>query len=560
MFLLIDNYDSFTYNLAQALFQVGITPLIVKNDDPALLKLAEAPELSGVCISPGPSNPDNAGLCLEFLKKLPPHIPCLGVCLGHEILGHFAGAQIIIADEPFHGKTSPVSHNGQGLFHDIASPMMVGRYHSLVLDPETVPESLEITAQSERGEIMALCFKDRPWMGVQFHPESILTESGERIFDNFAALITKDKMPEETLPHAEAMKKQTATPISKIIETLAQGRDLSQQEAYEAFARLMEGELSPSQAAAFLLGLRMKGETPVEVSEAVRAILTKAVAVPALEGRYIDIVGTGGDGKFSFNCSTATALTLAGMGYKVLKHGNRSVSSSSGSADVLEKMGVPLDTTPDRIKPILDEQGFVFLFAPHYHPAFRHVMSVRREMGVRTLFNILGPLVNPASPTHSMLGVANENQLNLVAETLARIRPNSLGAVILGAGGYDELTAMGPANIVFVKNGQPQRTIFDPAEYGFKPCEEKELEVSTPDESAKVLKAILSGKGPKAMQDMTALNVGFAIYILEYLRNDPLVAGKENAGSGNFDKTFMTYAMEKAVAAVAAGAGKRFVS
>ncbi len=185
MFLLIDNFDSFTFNLVQAFQVLGKNPTVVRNDRPELLDLAQSPELKMVCISPGPSHPENAGLCLEFLKRLPSHIPVLGVCLGHQILGHFAGTPVRLASRIMHGKTSTVRHDGKGLFTGLENSMQVCRYHSLVVPAEN-SKVLEITARAEDdNEVMAIRYRDRPWAGVQFHPESILSPHGPRLLANF---------------------------------------------------------------------------------------------------------------------------------------------------------------------------------------------------------------------------------------------------------------------------------------------------------------------------------------------------------------------------------------
>ncbi len=184
MFLLIDNYDSFTFNLVQAFARLGREPVVVKNDDPGLPDLAERADLSMVCISPGPGRPEAAGLCLEFLRRLPASVPVLGVCLGHQILGRFFGAPVVLGREVMHGKQSDIRHTGRGLFRGLTSPMTVGRYHSLVVRAEEAG-NLEVTARTETGEVMALRCLDRPWVGVQFHPESILTPEGERLLANF---------------------------------------------------------------------------------------------------------------------------------------------------------------------------------------------------------------------------------------------------------------------------------------------------------------------------------------------------------------------------------------
>lgn len=189
MFLFIDNYDSFSFNIVQYFQQTGRSPLVLANDDPRVLELATSPELECVTLSPGPGSPDSAGLCLEFLARLPHHIPVLGVCLGHQCLGRFAGCPVVRGPKVMHGKTSLITHPGTGLYAGLPSPMQIGRYHSLVVKaPENHP-LLEVTARDEDGEVMSMRYKDRPWVGVQYHPESILTPDGLQLIANFPSKI-----------------------------------------------------------------------------------------------------------------------------------------------------------------------------------------------------------------------------------------------------------------------------------------------------------------------------------------------------------------------------------
>lgn len=185
MLLFIDNYDSFSYNIVQYFLRTGREPLVLTNDNPRVLELATAPELEGVILSPGPSNPEHAGYCLEFLSRLPHHIPVLGVCLGHQCLGHHAGCPVVRGPKVMHGKTSSIEHDGSGLYAGIPSPMQIGRYHSLVVKVPADHPLLEVTARDEDGEVMSMRYKDRPWVGVQYHPESILTPEGLTLIANF---------------------------------------------------------------------------------------------------------------------------------------------------------------------------------------------------------------------------------------------------------------------------------------------------------------------------------------------------------------------------------------
>ncbi len=301
--------------------------------------------------------------------------------------------------------------------------------------------------------------------------------------------------------------------ISEILETLAQRRDLTDEQAGAAFGALLAGDMSTAQAGAFLMGLRAKGETADELAAGVRACLGAARPVPDLSGPRIDTCGTGGDCRRSFNCSTAVALFLAAMGHKVVKHGNRSVSSSCGSADILEAMELPLDTPPEGVAGELERIGFAFLFAPAYHPAFKNVVPVRKELGIRTLFNILGPLLNPARPTHQLLGVADPRLMPLMAEVLARSGIER-AAVIHGAEGFDEITPFGPARVLWVENGTVTEGVIDPHELGLGGGKPADVAVKDKDDALLAMRDLLSGKGHIIMQHMVMLNLAAALHVL----------------------------------------------
>ncbi len=302
--------------------------------------------------------------------------------------------------------------------------------------------------------------------------------------------------------------------IHSILDQLALGQDLSFNQARHVFELLFAGEMSPAQTGAFLLGLKAKGETPLELQCAVQAALQRARRID-LQQPCIDTVGTGGDGKMSFNCSTAPALYLAHLGYKVVKHGNRAVSSSSGSADVLEGLGLPFVQDKQEARARLEQSNFVFLFAPFFHPAFAHVAPVRQELGIATLFNLMGPLLNPALPSHQLLGVGSAHHLDLVARALVSRPGLQKAAVLHGAGGFDELTPCGISEVILIENEQMRSLALDPAEFGISICRPEELAGIDKKQALQAMHNILQGRGPEPMLDMLALNLGLALYLLQ---------------------------------------------
>jgi len=393
MLALIDNYDSFTYNLVQYFGELGAEVRVFRNDQVALNDLI-ALNPSHLVISPGPGQPiKDDGISADAIKHFTGRIPVLGVCLGHQCLGAVYGGKVGRAARLMHGKTSLVNHNRQDIFKGIPSPFEAMRYHSLVVyDP--VPAELEVTATTAEGEIMALRHRQHQTFGVQFHPESILTEHGKQILKNFLEL---------QIPPVTGELSMLKPFIAKTINRA----DLTAEEAEQAMNIIMTGGATAAQIGAYLVSLRMKGETIPEITGSVRAMRANAVKVQLTKGDQpvYDVVGTGGDGAHTFNISTAAAFVLAGAGRRVAKHGNRAASSQCGSADVLASLGLNLELTPQQVGKAIDEIGIGFMFAPKFHPAMKHAVGPRKEIGQRTIFNILGPLTNPAGAHIQLTGV-----------------------------------------------------------------------------------------------------------------------------------------------------------
>ncbi len=290
---------------------------------------------------------------------------------------------------------------------------------------------------------------------------------------------------------------------------LMEGRDLSQEGARDVMRSIMDGEATPGQIGAFLVALRIKGETADEIAGCAEAMREHVLVVRPARTDLVDTAGTGGDGAGTFNISTAAALVAAAAGAGVAKHGNRAVSSSSGSADVLEALGFNLELPPETIARSIDELGFGFLFAPTHHPAMRHAAPVRRDLATRTVFNVLGPLTNPAGARAQVVGVYAPDLVPTIAEVLSRLGAER-AFVVHGAAGVDELSPAGPNLVCEVANGQVRRREIDPLDLGIDRCAPDELRGGDPADNAETIRRIFSGaEGGK--RDAVLLNAAGAI-------------------------------------------------
>ncbi len=297
--------------------------------------------------------------------------------------------------------------------------------------------------------------------------------------------------------------------IQAALERLLDRRDLTREEARTVMEEVMRGEATPAQIGGLLVALRLKGETADEIAGCAEAMRAHVLSVRPGRDDLVDTAGTGGDGARTFNISTAAALVAAAAGAGVAKHGNRAVSSSSGSADVLEALGFNLELDAGRIERSIDELGFGFLFAPAHHPAMRHAAPVRKELATRTVFNVLGPLTNPAGARAQVVGVYSPELVATVAEVLARLGARR-AFVVHGAGGIDELSPAGPNLVCEVKEGRVHRREIDPQDFGVPRCEPSDLVGGLPTDNAATIREIFAGaKGPK--REAVLLNAGGAI-------------------------------------------------
>jgi anthranilate phosphoribosyltransferase len=311
------------------------------------------------------------------------------------------------------------------------------------------------------------------------------------------------------------MSTETPFAMAPHLEALLAHQELKREAAQEVMEAIMAGRVPPASMAAFLTALRAKGETENEIAAFATVLREKAVHVQAPPGT-LDTCGTGGDRSDTFNISTAVALVVAGMGIPVAKHGNRSVSSRSGSADVLKTLGVNIEAPVPVLERCLREVGLAFLFAPAHHPGLKHAAPVRREMGIRTVFNLLGPLANPALARRQLLGVFDPQWCEVFARVLKQLGSDSaLVACGIGPGGHaclDEVSTWGPTVIAWLRDGEIRRETVDPRAFGFQPPPPGALSVDGPEASAQVVRSILDGaKGPA--RDIVCLNAAAAALV-----------------------------------------------
>jgi len=299
--------------------------------------------------------------------------------------------------------------------------------------------------------------------------------------------------------------------IRDAIDKLVNRVSLSEPEMIEAMNQIMTGEATPLQVASFLTALRMKGETVEEVTGAARVMREKAHRVQVGSKTVIDTCGTGGDQKGTFNISTTAAFVVAGAGINVAKHGNRSVSSQSGSADVLGALGVKVDAPKERVEECIAKIGIGFLFAPLLHEAMKYAVQPRRDIGIRTIFNLLGPLTNPAMATHQLIGLYSGDLVGMIAHVLKNLG-SVCAMVVHGMDGLDEISLCGPTRVAELRGGQVKEYIVEPEQFGLKRCRMEDLHGGNAEQSAAIVRGVLQGdKGPA--RDVVLLNGGAALYV-----------------------------------------------
>ena len=584
MILLIDNYDSFSYNVYQLTASVCPDVKVIRNDDMTVEEI-EALSPSHIILSPGPGRPENAGICEEVIRRLAGEIPILGICLGHQAICEVFGAKVTYAKELMHGKQSVAELDTDSrLFRGMENKMTVARYHSLAAEAESIPEGLKITARTPDGEVMAVEHREFPVYGVQFHPESVLTPEGRKIMENFLRgfgeeqdkagqdreepnragqnkagqdnegqnraeqdreepnragqnkaeqdneepnrtgqnKAEQDKEGQNRVKKSGETDGQAKTPgreqkeeksmvIAEAVKKLVKREDIGYEMAKQVMNEIMSGQASDVLRSAYLTAFSMKGETIEEITGSAEEMRNHALKVNH-EKDVLEIVGTGGDGSDSFNISTTASLIIAAAGVPVAKHGNRAASSRSGAADCLEALGANISLEPEAAEKLLNEADICFLFAQKYHTAMKYVGLIRKELGIRTVFNILGPLTNPAKPAIQVMGVYEEALLEPMARVLYQLGVKK-GMVVYGMEKLDEISICGPTKICCFKGGEYRMDEITPEAVGLKRGNAGDLLGGTPAENAAITRAILEGKEKGAKRDAAVINAAAALFV-----------------------------------------------
>jgi anthranilate synthase/phosphoribosyltransferase len=500
MLVIIDNYDSFTHNLYQYLCQLTDQPVKVFRNDKLSVDELEAMNPSAVILSPGPGRPEEAGICVEAVRRLAGTVPLLGVCLGHQAIGYAYGARIVQAQRIVHGKVDEIRLDGKGLFRGMPKTGRFTRYHSLAIEQGSIPAELEVTAVSADGEVMGVRHREHLVEGIQFHPESIASELGKRCLQNFVQY------------------RREPFPLPAVLGGLQRGKGMTREDAEGFMDELTDGRLTDAQIAGMLASLT-SAQVSAEVLAGFAAILRRKKRPFASNLKVLDTCGTGGDGLSTFNISSLAAIVAASAGALVAKHGNKAASSPVGSADFYRALGVPVDVEPSEEEELLKDTGFCFLFAPTYHGAMRHAARARSELGIRNAMNLVGPLSNPADATYQLIGVYDAALIGPVAEAAHQLGVRRVLAVH-GEDGLDEISIGSRTCVVEVdETGAKREYTLAPEEFGLTRSPVRELLSGTAAQNAATAIEVLRGSGPRAVRDAVLLNAGASLYICGISRN-----------------------------------------
>jgi anthranilate synthase/phosphoribosyltransferase len=493
--LVLDNFDSFTYNLVDFFRTLGTTVTVFRNTVPVEVLEKEAFDL--LVLSPGPSVPRQAGNMMAVIERFHTSKPILGVCLGHQALVEFFGGTITnIA--PVHGKAVPIEHDGRGVFTHIEQQVEVARYHSWAAD--IIPSDLEVTSRSGDGVVMGVRHKKLPIEGIQFHPESVLT------MKNNAGMRMLKNVVEGRLSAGNRI-------YHELSQRLQQNKPLGSTLLHDYLRAVEEGQLSDDQKQILLVSLSHRMRQPEILHQFIQAIMAfskplGAAGAHPLFQEAIDICGTGGSNLPRINTSTLVSLLLGSFGLKIAKHGNRAAAGRFGSFNLLEALEVPIQFDPDHAVQQLELANIAFVFAPDVHPVFRHFAATRAKIGVPTVFNVLGPLVNPLLPKRQFIGTSFEDLQDVIFETGILMGKEHL-MVVRGNDGLDEISISAPTRVLEYRNGKRLDYTITPEDFGVKTLPFQAVSAPNGTVCTEIARAMLNGQTDTPHYQLVLINAAF---------------------------------------------------
>ena len=497
MIAFIDNKDSFTFNIVQSLERVSGSKVCVFRSEEASIADIEEAKPSHIIVGPGPGTPAEAGISIEAIRHFAGKLPILGICLGHQAIGVAFGAKIVGAKYIRHGIVEEIKTDGRGIFRNIGLKGNFTRYHSLVVDESSLPAEFEVSARAKDGDVMGIRHKTLVIEGVQFHPESIASEKGDALFKAFLNY-----------------SRENISSVLILNQLIDKKQPLSREQTASFISELTDGTMDEKVASSVLTAMAARGlPTAEEMGGAAEVMLKKKTAFPLEKAGLAEIVGTGGDGKGSFNISSMSALVASSCGQVMAKHGNRAVSSKSGAADFFEALGINIMAKPEKTAELIKKTGFGFLMAPVYHSAMRFAAPIRKALGIKTIFNVLGPLLNPANAEYEVLGVYSKDLLKDYAHAA-----KSLGAkrvmVVNSEDGYDEISPCAKTHVYQIdEKGNENQYVIDPATFGISDADENELYGGNGSDNAKLAMEVLNGAGRRTIRYAVGLNAGAVLYL-----------------------------------------------
>lgn len=495
MILILEAYNSFTFSIIHEIKKYSREEVSVLQTKNANVETINKINPRMIIISSIEGRINEAKNIQEIVKHFMGKIPFVGIDEGFLFLAYVFGTRILQEKEFEQGQVKEIKLDGKGLFRSIGPKAELTLYHNFILDSSTVPKDFEITAKTSEGKIMGFRHKSFDIEAVLFHPESYGFAFRKQFFISLLNY------------------RREALPVQDIVSRLCNGEDLDSTSTEIFMEDLTDGCLDERQVASILTAFTAKGPSEEEIAACARVLQRKKTPFLIGTEELTDIVGTGGDSKGSFNISSMAALVAASCGLPIAKHGNRAVSSKSGSADFYEALGIAIAKKPEETAESIVSTNFGFLFAPLYHGAMKHAAPVRKALGIKTIMNLIGPLSNPASATYQMLGVYDKALLKPVARASKMLGAKRV-MVVVSEDGFDEISPCAKTFVFEIdENNAEKQYEISPEGFGIRDIDGDELNGGTAEENALLAMDLVQAKGLKAILEAVSLNAGAALYI-----------------------------------------------